>query len=109
MPRKTFNKILLAAVEESLASLGESSKQAIFYHLESSFQIKKENIPASLTEFEKALERIFGHGASYLEKLIMQRLCDKLGLSLENESTGDFAACMDGVRKRLEPAEELVA
>ncbi len=108
MPRKAFNNILLAAVEESFASLGESSKQAIFYHLESSFQIKKEDIPVNLTEFEKALEGIFGHGAPYLEKLIMQRLCDKLRLSPEDETLGGFSESMDSVRKRLEPTEKSV-
>jgi hypothetical protein len=107
LPRNAFNKVLLAAVEEGLASLGDSSKQAIFYHLESSFQIKKENIPANLTEFEKALEGIFGRGASYLETLIMQRLCDRLGLAFENERSSNFAACMENVRKRMEPTEEL--
>jgi hypothetical protein len=106
LPVNSFSKILLAAVEESLSSLGDSSKQAIFYHLESSFKIKKESIPANLTEFTKALEGIFGPGAPYLEKLITQHLYEKLGLSLQEEAHGDFLECVDSVRKRLAPRKE---
>jgi hypothetical protein len=40
LPQNDFSKILLSAVEESLSSLGDSSKQAIFFHLETSFKIK---------------------------------------------------------------------
>jgi hypothetical protein len=44
---------MLAAIEEGLSSLGDSPKDAIFYHLESSFQLKKEDIPSNLTEFKQ--------------------------------------------------------
>jgi len=103
-----FNKALLAAVEESLSSLGDSSKQAILYHLEASFKIKKEHIPSNLTEFTNALEGIFGPGASYLEKLITQCLYEKLGLDLENETHSDFLECMDCARKKLTTEKEML-
>lgn len=106
MPRNDFGKILLNAVEESLSSLGNSSKQAIFYHLEASFQIKKEHIPANLTEFTKALERIFGPGAPYLEKLIAQRLYEKLGLKCEDEICRDFLQCLNNAKRCLALEEE---
>lgn len=101
MPQNDFRRILMSAVEESLSSLGDSPKQAIFYHLESSFKIKKENIPLSLTEFVEALEKIFGPGASYLEQLITKRLYEKMGLNLEEEQCQDFIQCVDNLKKRL--------
>jgi len=96
-----FNRMLLCAVEESLSSLGESPKQAIFFHLEALFKIKKEHIPTNLTEFAKALEKIFGPGAPYLEKLITKRLCEKLGLDFEEEETWDFLEHVNKVQGRL--------
>jgi len=99
--QNNFSKILLEAVEESLSSLGDSPKQAILFHLEASFSIRKEHIPANLTEFAKALERIFGPGASYLEKLIVKRLYEKLGLEFANAESLDFLECVDNVKKRL--------
>jgi len=101
LPQNHFSKILLSAVEESLSSLGDSPKQAILFHLESSFKIKKEKIPANLTEFAKALEGIFGPGASYLEKLIVKRLHEKLGLRFEDTASLNFLECVENVKKRL--------
>jgi len=54
MTSNNFNRILLSAVEESLPTLGNSSKQAILFHLESSSKLKKKNIPSSLNEFANA-------------------------------------------------------
>jgi len=105
LPQNDFSKILLAAVEESLSSLGDSPKQAILFHLESSFKIKKEHIPENITEFAKALEKIFGPGAEYLEKLIIKRLHEKLGLEFENSESRDFLECVDKVKKLL-PTKE---
>jgi hypothetical protein len=96
-----FSEILLAAVEESLSSLGDSPKQAILFHLESSFKIKKEHIPENITEFTKALEKIFGPGALYLENLIVKHLCEKLGLEFQKVDNKDFLECVNNVKKNL--------
>lgn len=100
---KNFQKTLLEAVEEGLASLGDSPKQAILFHLEKSFKIKREEIPGNLTEFKKALEKIFGPGTPYLEKLILKRLCDKLNLEFENFEKGNsnFLGSIENLKKRL--------
>lgn len=106
MPQNNFSKILLAAVEESLSSLGDSPKQAILFHLETSFKIKREHIPANLTEFAKALEGIFGPGASYLEKLIVKSLYEKLGIEFDDAGHLDFLKCVNNLQKNLMPKEE---
>lgn len=80
---------MLEAVDEGLSSLGESSKQAIYFHLEKSFDIKREEIPDRVGAFAQAMENIFGAGAGCLEVLIMQRLYEKVGGVLEwNKSKG---------------------
>ena len=101
MPPKNFSEMLLAAVEESLSSLGDSPKQAILFHLEASFQIKKEHIPENITEFTKALEKIFGPGASYLENLIVKRLHEKLGLKFEDKQGQDFLDSVKNAKKHI--------
>jgi len=90
LSQRNFSKLLLSAVEEGLSSLGDSPRQAIFFHLETSFNVKKEHIPSNLTEFTKALEGIFGFGAPYLEKLIIKHLYEKLGLEFADEENGTF-------------------
>ena len=80
--RRDFEKLLLEAVDEQLASLGESSKQALYFHLERGFNIRKQEIPKKTEAFVGAMEKIFGQGADYLEILIMKRLHSKIGLDV---------------------------
>jgi hypothetical protein len=77
-----FERLLLEAVDEQLTSLGESSKQALYFHLERGFNIKKQEIPQKTEAFVDAMEKIFGQGADYLEILIMKRLHSKIGLDV---------------------------
>ena len=76
---RSFEKLLLEAVDEGLSSLGDSSEQAIYFHLEKTFKISKKDIPNKIDEFASAIERIFGFGARFLEIQIMRRLYEKVG------------------------------
>ena len=82
MYRRDFEKLLLEAVDEQLGSLGESSKQALYFHLERGFNIKRNEIPKKTEAFVDAMGKIFGQGADYLEILIMKRLHSKIGLDV---------------------------
>ncbi|MGQ9530136.1 MAG: hypothetical protein ACUVQX_00930 [Candidatus Bathycorpusculaceae bacterium] len=85
--REAFEKLLLEAVDEALASLGDSARQAIYYHLEEKFGITKNEIPNRLQDFTNGLEKIFGLGARFIEIIIMKKLHEKIGQPLEwNES-----------------------
>lgn len=87
LAKKTFNELLLEAIDEAFASLGESAKQSIYYHLKDKCKITKNEIPDHLKEFTEGLEKIFGVGARFLEILIMKALYARLGTPLEwNES-----------------------
>ena len=101
MSQNRVSKIILTAVEDGLASLGATPKQAIIFHLENTFDIRKEQIPENLTEFAKALEKIFGPGASYLERLIVKSLYEKLGLETENLENLDFLNSVESIKRRL--------
>jgi len=80
---KAFEKLLIEAVDEALASLGESAKQSIYFHLENKFEIAKNDIPHRLKDFADGLEKIFGLGAHFIEILIMKNLFEKIGQPLE--------------------------
>lgn len=88
---KDFEKLFIEAVDEGLDALGESGKYTIFFHLEKSYSIKKHEIPKKPEVFAKGLEKIFGAGASVLEKLIMKSLYSKLGLKYEDVESRPFA------------------
>jgi ribosomal protein L23 len=78
-----FDKILLEAVDEAFAVLGESVKTAIYFHLEHKFFIAKQEIPHRIDDFSDALERIFNVGARNLEILVMKKLNERISCSYE--------------------------
>jgi hypothetical protein len=83
LTKKAFEKLFVEAVDEALASLGDSAKQAIYFHLENKFEIRRNQIPERVEDFADGLEKIFGVGAQFLEILIMKKLHERVGQPLE--------------------------
>ena len=79
MSKRSFEKLLMEAVDDGLSSLGDSAKHAIYFHLEKTFNINRRDIPSKIEEFADAIEKIFGFGAKPIEVLIMRRLYEKVG------------------------------
>ena len=75
----SFEKLLLEAIDEGLSSLGETSKQAIYFHLEKNYKLTKQGIPFRIEDFTEAIENIFGVGAKVLEIRIMKNLFKNMG------------------------------
>jgi len=88
--KRDFDKLLLEAVDEGLSSLGESSKQAIYFHLEKSFNLDKEEIPYRVEDFAGAIEQIFGLGGNVIEITIMQRLYEKVRRDIKLRGSEDL-------------------
>ena len=86
MAKVNFEKLLLEAIDENLASMGESPKQAIYYHLEKGFNVKKQEIPCKTEAFVLAVEKLFGIGANFIESLILKKLYEKAGLKGKEEA-----------------------
>lgn len=103
MPKSDFDKILLEAVDEGLSLLGESSRQAIYFHLEKSFNIEKQKIPYKIETFADAIEKIFGLGAKRLEIMIMKQLYKKAGGSVQLHGLEDltFTEYVAAVKRSL--------
>jgi len=91
LSKEEFDKLLLEAIDEGLASIGESSKQAIYFHLEKVFNIKRQELPDKIADFQHAIEKLFGLGANFLEILVMKRLHEKTGVVFEWHESTEFA------------------
>lgn len=78
-----FRKALLKAVDNGLLVIGESARDALFYHIERNFGIRCQEVPERLEGFHEALEGLLGGGARVVEILIARNLYDRLGLSFE--------------------------
>ena len=90
MSRERFNKILLEAVDFAFDSLGESCNQALYFHLETSFHVRREEIPNKIRFFDRALKLIFKSGSVFLEKLILKKMCEELNVEFEEKEAFDY-------------------
>lgn len=88
--QRDFDSLLMESVDEALTSLGESAKQSIYYHLEEKFKISRKEIPRRIEDFANGIEKIFGLGAHFIEILIMKKLYEKIGRTLEWNESKEF-------------------
>jgi len=99
MKRLNFDKTLLEAVDHALLAFGESPREAIYYHLNKTFQLQREDIPDETDKLSYALNTIFGPGAQVIEKLIIKNLYSKLHLNFEEETRFEIANYIDLARE----------
>lgn len=100
---KLFIEAIDEAVDEGLNVLAESGKQMLFFHLEKNCSINRHDIPQKPEAFAAGLEKIFGVGASILEKIILKNLYSKLELKYEDKKNYTFE---DYIKKAKEAARK---
>lgn len=92
-----FKRALLEAVDEGLLTLGESGRKAVYFHLQNLYALKKEDIANKPEVFVEGLRKIFGVGATVIEKVAMKSLCRKFGMKYEERKNFDFLAYLNEV------------
>ncbi len=80
---KKFDFMLLEAIDEALTTLGESVKKSVYFHLETTYKIKRHQIPTEIDEFSNSLDKMFGLGARYIEILIMKKFYPKIQITCD--------------------------
>ncbi len=78
-----FDGFLIEAIDEALISLGEPVKNTLYFQLENSFGIPKNEIPKRIDDFIVIIHKIFGLGASRLEIRFMKNLHAKINVTVE--------------------------
>jgi hypothetical protein len=78
-----FDDILLQTIDETLSSLGEPVKNAVYFHLQTNFNISKNEIPKKISEFSDIVQKIFGSGAGRLEIKLMKTLHSKIDVNVK--------------------------
>jgi len=105
-PREnSFEAAMIKAVDESFSPFGHSSKQAIYFHLENTLKIKKQEIPYKIEEFADAIEQIFGAGAKLIEIRIIEALHERIQDFVHFPKKGDlvFTEYVANLRAFLRP------
>jgi len=84
--------------------LGESVRNVIYYHVERSHQIRREEIPRKLEAFHQALKSLLGEGGKIVETAIARSLHRVLGLDFRehgNWTPVEYASYVKAEEGRL--------
>lgn len=81
--------------------LGESGRQAIYYHIEKISGIKRSAWHKNPEAFAEALQQIFGFGAQFLLKAVAKELCHGAGLKFEENGKLDFIRLSRMIQEQL--------
>lgn len=88
----TFEELFQSAVDRAMLLLGNSGRQAIYYHLENILGLEKNKWHSHAEEFAEAVEQIFGRpGAKILLKVIAKELYSNLGLKYDETTEPSFS------------------
>jgi len=107
MKSQKFDAALLNAVDFVFNSLGKSCKQALYFHLKNTFHVGRREIPEKVEEFDNALKLIFKDGAIFLERLILDELCEGLEVKFE-ENVLNFDEAVLKIRSMVLEGESLL-
>lgn len=108
MTLKKFDDTLLKAVDFAFNSLGRSCKQALYFHLKNTFHVGRREIPEKVEEFDNALKLIFKDGAIFLERLILDELCESLEVKFERKNVLNFDEAVLKIRSMVLERESLL-
>jgi len=88
--KNQLNMKIMEAVDECLASFGDSVRQVVYFQLQSNYNVPKQEIPTKIEEFAEAIEAIFGIGAQLIEMKIIEKLHSKVNGFLYVPKDEDF-------------------
>ena len=75
---KKLDGILIESIDEVLTSMGEPVKNTVYINLQSSFNIKKKEIPQNIPDFRIFMNKVLGPSFRVLERRIIQTLDKKV-------------------------------
>ncbi len=78
-----YDFMLLEAIDEALTTIGESVKKSVYFHLETTYQVKRPEIPKEIDRFSDALDKMFGAGARFIEILIIKKFYPKIQVTCD--------------------------
>ena len=88
-----IRRAVVEAVDHGLLALGEIVRETIYWRIEQSYQLKREEIPENLDAFYKALQELLGRGAEIIRSLIAKDFYGRLDLKFtghENWTLVDY-------------------
>jgi len=99
---KDLDEVMLRAIDEGLSSaVGETGARALYYHFEAHTNLRREDVLENPEAFVGFLRSLFGAGSKILERMIIQKLCSKLGIDPQEVDSDDLAVVMGSLKMMI--------
>ena len=96
-----LDDLLLSAVDEILKQVfKEEGVEVIYSFIENKCHLKRDEIAEKPEDFAAGLDRLLGSAAPFMEKLILQKLYDKLELRFAEKEGYEFSDYVRELRER---------
>ncbi len=103
MGETEFREVLIASVDDALASIGENFRRVILFHVKQRSSLTLNDIPEKPTEFTAAINEVLGEGVvRVLERVIVKRLYERLGIQFVEKSGFELADYTQDARAQYE-------
>ncbi|MGC8998629.1 MAG: hypothetical protein ACP5JW_04430 [Candidatus Bathyarchaeia archaeon] len=99
---EALKKALAETIDEGLLMLGKNGRDVVYFRLKQSYALKKEEVPNNPEIFVNCLREIFGSGAEVIERAVIRKLYDKLGIEFKEKKDFGFMEYLSEARKILE-------
>jgi hypothetical protein len=94
---------LLESIDESFTVLlGQDVKNALYAHFVRRRGLGMGDIPDRLDDFDECMQETFGRAAGVIERNILARFYDKLGLNFSSRTYFAFSDCVDATKKTIQ-------
>ncbi len=94
----SFKARILRCVDRGLASIGDTAKRVVYWHLENTFKLKVDEIPDRPERLSHALHRMYGPAAMMLEANIIREIASEFDL---RETPTDLAKAVRSARESI--------
>jgi len=99
-PLDAGEETLINMIEDGLDALGENVGRVILHHLEVRYSLKRNQISRKLDVFTRALRELFGEGSLTIERIIVETISRKTGISMDETGTGTLSETVEHLRAR---------
>jgi hypothetical protein len=103
LPSVGRDGLLMESIDETFtALLGQDVKNALYARMVKRRALDKEDIPERLDDFDECMQETFGRAAAVIEKSILARFYNKLGLNFSSRTYYAFPDCVDATKKTIQ-------
>jgi len=97
-PLDAGKETVIKMIEDGLDALGENVGRVILHHLEVRYSLKRNQISRKLDVFTRALRELFGEGSLTIERIIVETINRKTGISMDETETRTLSEAIEHLR-----------